>query len=143
MIRYYETIGLIKSPLRTQSGYRVYSENEVHALCFIRQARDLGFSVEQMSDLLELSRDRTRASADVKAIALEHIDALEAKTRALQSMSKTLRHLADNCSGDDRPDCPIIDGFASALAPAQQERQPRFGLTGIAADRTHSQEGRH
>ena len=140
MIRYYESIGLIKSPLRTESGYRVYSQNELHALRFISQARDLGFSVDQMGELLELWRDRSRASADVKAIALEHIEALEAKARALQAMSKTLRHLADNCSGDDRPDCPIIEGFASALVPTQQKRQPRFGLTGIAAHRTHSHE---
>tara|TARA_R110002020_G_scaffold7619_4_gene31837 strand:- start:22 stop:486 length:465 start_codon:yes stop_codon:yes gene_type:complete len=137
MIRYYESIGLIKAPLRTGSGYRVYSDNEVHALRFISQARDLGFSVEQMGDLLALWRDRSRASADVKAIALQHIQALDEKARALQAMSKTLRHLADNCHGDDRPDCPIIEGFAAAAAPAPRKRQPRFGVTDIAPDRAH------
>ncbi len=137
MIRYYESIGLIKAPLRTESGYRVYSDNEVHALRFISQARDLGFSVEQMGDLLALWRDRSRASADVKAIALLHIQALDEKARALQAMSKTLRHLADNCHGDDRPDCPIIEGFAAAAAPAPRKRQPRFGVTDIAPDRAH------
>ena len=137
MIRYYESIGLIKAPLRTESGYRVYSDNEIHALRFISQARDLGFSVEQMGDLLALWRDRSRASADVKAIALQHIQALDEKAQALQAMSKTLRHLADNCHGDDRPDCPIIEGFATAAAPAPRKRQPRFGVTDIAPDRAH------
>jgi Cu(I)-responsive transcriptional regulator len=135
MIRYYESIGLIKSPLRTESGYRVYADNEVHALRFISQARDLGFSVEQMSDLLALWRDRSRASANVKTIALGHIEALEAKVRTLQAMSKTLQHLADNCHGDDRPDCPIIEGFAAAVAPAPKKRRPRFGVTGITPNR--------
>lgn len=138
MIRYYESIGLIKAPLRTESGYRVYSDNDVHALRFISQARDLGFSVEQMGSLLALWRDRSRASADVKSIALEHIRALDDKARALQAMSKTLRHLADHCNGDDRPDCPIIEGFAAAAAPAPKKRQPRFGVTGIAPDRVHT-----
>jgi Cu(I)-responsive transcriptional regulator len=92
MIRYYESIGLIKSPLRTDSGYRVYSENEIHALRFISQARDLGFSVEQTEGLLALWRDRSRASADVKAIALQHIEALQEKAQALQALSDTLRH---------------------------------------------------
>jgi len=137
MIRYYEAIGLITSPLRTESGYRVYSDNDVHTLRFISQARDLGFSVEQMEDLLALWRDRSRASADVKAIALRHIEALQEKAKALQTMSDTLRHLADHCHGDDRPECPIIEGFATAAAPATKKRQPRFGVTGIAP-RAHS-----
>lgn len=138
MIRYYESIKLIDSPLRTESGYRVYSDSQVHALRFISQARDLGFSVEQMGDLLELWRNRTRASADVKAIALQHIEALQAKVRALQAMSDTLKHLAEHCHGDDRPDCPILEGFAAAAAPEPRKRQPRFGVTGIAPDRAHS-----
>ncbi len=138
MIRYYESIKLIDAPLRTESGYRVYSDSQVHALRFISQARDLGFSIEQMGDLLELWRNRTRASADVKAIALQHIEALQAKVRALQAMSDTLKHLAEHCHGDDRPDCPILEGFAAAAAPAPRKRQPRFGVTGIAPDRAHS-----
>src|SRR5690606_26722938 len=132
MIRYYESIGLIKPPLRTESGYRVYSDTEVHALRFISRARDLGFSVEQMKDLLALWRDRSRASADVKSIALAHIAMLEEKAKALQDMSKTLRHLADHCHGDERPDCPIIEGFAEAQAVEPVKRRPRFGVTGIA-----------
>jgi MerR family transcriptional regulator, copper efflux regulator len=138
MIRYYESIGLIKAPLRTESGYRVYSESEIHALRFISQARDLGFSVDQMSNLLALWRDRSRASADVKGIALEHIRLLDEKAKALQAMSDTLRHLANNCHGDGRPDCPIIEGFASAAAPEPKKRLPRFGITGIAPDRAHA-----
>lgn len=138
MIRYYESIGLITAPLRTESGYRVYSDNDVHALRFISRARDLGFSVEQMSDLLALWRDRSRASADVKAIALEHIRVLEEKAKALQAMSDTLRHLAENCHGDGRPDCPIIEGFAHAAPAAPKKRQPRFGITDIAPDRSHA-----
>jgi MerR family transcriptional regulator, copper efflux regulator len=138
MIRHYESIRLITRPLRTQSGYRVYSDNDVHTLRFIGQARDLGFSVEQIADLLALWRDRSRASANVKTIALEHVEALEEKARALQAMSKTLRHLADTCQGDDRPECPIIEGFAAALPQTPRKRQPRFGVTGIAAARAHT-----
>jgi Cu(I)-responsive transcriptional regulator len=112
MIRYYEEIGLIGAAARTASGYRVYSENEVHTLRFIRRARDLGFTVEQMGGLLALWRDRGRASGDVKRIALGHVEVLENKMRELQEMVATLRHLAENCHGDDRPDCPIIHELA-------------------------------
>lgn len=138
MIRYYESIGLIKVPLRTGSGYRVYSENDIHALRFISQARDLGFSVDQMSNLLALWRDRSRASADVKDIALVHIRVLDEKAKALKAMGDTLRHLANNCHGDGRPDCPIIEGLSSAAAPAPKKRQPRFGVTNIAPNRAHA-----
>jgi MerR family copper efflux transcriptional regulator len=129
MIRYYESIGLIANVVRTASGYRVYSDNDVHALRFISRARDLGFSVEQMTDLLALWRDRSRASADVKAIALEHIQQLERKAQALQQMSETLKHLADHCHGDERPECPIIEEFAKSLAPdAPASQRQRFGI---------------
>ena len=138
MIRYYESIGLISAPLRTESGYRVYSDNDVHALRFISRARDLGFSVDQMGDLLALWRDRSRASADVKAIALEHIRVLDEKAKALAAMSDTLRHLADNCHGDGRPDCPIIEGFAQAVPAQPKKRKPRFGVTDIDPDRAHA-----
>jgi MerR family transcriptional regulator, copper efflux regulator len=130
MIRYYESIGLITQPMRTVSGYRIYSDKDVHALRFISRARDLGFSVDQMADLLALWRDRSRASADVKAIALQHIEALDEKARALQAMSHTLRHVADHCNGDDRPECPIIEEFAEAATPAPKARRPRFGVAG-------------
>ena len=118
MIRYYESIGLIAGAARTQAGYRVYSESDVHALRFVRRARDLGFSVEQMADLLRLWSDRARASADVKSIALHHIAELEAKMRALEQMAVTLRHLVDHCHGDKRPDCPILEELSEGHAPA-------------------------
>jgi MerR family gold-responsive transcriptional activator of gol and ges genes len=108
MIRYYESVGLIPTAGRTMSGYRVYSTTEVQMLRFIRRARDLGFPVEKIEDLLALWRDRTRQSADVKRIALEQIDGLERKILEMQAMMDTLRHLADACCGDHRPDCPIL-----------------------------------
>ncbi|KGD88301.1 MerR family transcriptional regulator [Achromobacter sp. RTa] len=111
MIRYYESIGLIGPAVRTDSGYRVYSDHDLHTLRFVRRARDLGFSVEQMNELLALWNDRSRASADVKRIALEHVRELERKAEALCDMAATLKHLARNCHGDDRPDCPILEGL--------------------------------
>ena len=134
MIRYYESIGLIPKTVRTESGYRVYSDHDVHTLRFIRRARDLGFSVEQMKTLLALWRDRGRASADVKAIAMEQIAELERKAAAIAEMTRTLKHLASNCHGDDRPDCPIIEGFAEGRggidkAPAKEGR--KFGLVTV------------
>lgn len=127
MIRYYESIGLISSVHRTESGYRVYLDNDVHTLRFIARARDLGFSVEQMSDLLALWRDRSRASGAVKTIALGHIEELERKAKALQEMSATLKHLAMNCHGDNRPDCPILEELAEAPAPKVRKRE-KFGV---------------
>jgi len=119
MIRYYEQSGLITAPQRTQSGYRVYSDTDIHALRFIRRARDLGFTVEQIGELMELWRDRSRASADVKRIALAHVGVLEAKMREIEEMAKALKHLARTCHGDDRPDCPIIEELAhGGAAPA-------------------------
>ena len=112
MIRYYESIGLIEPAGRAASGYRVYGENDVATLRFIRRSRDLNFSVEQMQELLALWRDRDRASADVKRIALAQVEMLEARMRELREMASTLRHLADNCHGDDRPDCPIIQNLS-------------------------------
>lgn len=112
MIRYYEQAGLFKPPLRSMAGYRVYADPDIHALRFIRRARDLGFTVEQIGELMQLWQDRSRASADVKAIALAHVDVLEAKKREIEEMSKALKHLAHNCHGDDRPDCPIIEELA-------------------------------
>ncbi|CAB3637124.1 Cu(I)-responsive transcriptional regulator [Achromobacter mucicolens] len=111
MIRYYESIGLIGPAVRTDSGYRVYSDQDLHTLRFVRRARDLGFSVEQMNELLALWKDRSRASADVKRIALEHVDELERKAESLREMAATLKHLAQHCHGDERPDCPILENL--------------------------------
>ena len=112
MIRYYESIGLIRAPLRTGSNYRVYGADEVHVLRFVKRARTLGFSVEETATLLGLWQDKARASAEVKDIATGHIVALETKIAELQGMVKTLKHLAHCCGGDDRPDCPILDDLA-------------------------------
>ena len=112
MIRYYESIGLLPAAARSQGGYRVYGQNDVHRLGFIRRARRLGFSVAQIGRLEALWRDTNRASAEVKRIALEHVTELEEKIAELEAMRRTLRHLADHCQGDQRPDCPIIDGLA-------------------------------
>ncbi|TIR81949.1 MAG: MerR family transcriptional regulator, partial [Mesorhizobium sp.] len=103
----------IPNVARTDAGYRVYSDSDIHALRFIQRARDLGFSVNQMANLLALWGDRSRTSADVKRIALEHVAELERKMRELRDMSKTLRHLAEHCQGDDRPHCPIIEDLSS------------------------------
>lgn len=124
MIRYYESIGLIAGVSRTEAGYRVYSNEDVHTLRFIRRARDLGFSVEQMGNLLALWSDRSRASADVRRIALDHIGELEQKMRQLRDMAKVLRHLVDNCQGDGRPHCPIIEDLSSGHDAAPPKPKP-------------------
>jgi MerR family transcriptional regulator, copper efflux regulator len=126
MIRYYESIGLVPNVVRTQAGYRVYAESDVHTLRFIRRARDLGFSVEQMETLLALWSDRTRASADVKRVAAAHITELERKMREIEGMAKTLRHLVHNCHGDSRPDCPIIEDLSHGLeATPDKQSKPK------------------
>lgn len=108
MIRYYEEIGLIPPAHRSYAGYRMYSQSDVHRLHFIRRARDLGFSVAEIEQLLSLWNDRSRQSADVKRLALAHIDELEDRIKSLQELANTLKTLADCCAGDDRPDCPIL-----------------------------------
>jgi MerR family copper efflux transcriptional regulator len=117
MIRYYESIGLIPAAARTEAGYRLYSDVDVHTLRFIRAARDLGFAVEQIEELLVLWRDRSRASADVKRLALEHIEEIEHKIEELRQLVHTLKHLADHCRGDQRPQCPIVDTLDDSHAP--------------------------
>lgn len=136
MIRYYEQIGLIPQAGRSDAGYRHYSESDLHSLRFIRRARDLGFSVEQISGLLVLWRDRERASHDVKAMALSHVDGLRKKIAELQTMLRALEHLADNCHGTDRPDCPILADLAQAPACSPSSHSaPRFGLDKPASSR--------
>lgn len=114
MVRYYESIGLIEAALRTQAGYRVYADADVHTLRFIRRARQLGFSIEETRELLALWRDKSRASADVKRVALQHAQDLDARIAELQAMAQTIRHLAATCHGDERPDCPILADLAAA-----------------------------
>lgn len=107
MIRHYEAIGLVDAQ-RAANNYRTYGEDEVAVLRFIRHARALGFPLEDVRRLLDLWRDRNRASAEVKRLALDHVAALEAKADSLRAMAASLRHLAAHCHGDARPDCPII-----------------------------------
>lgn len=111
MIRYYEQIGLIPAVGRNNAGYRSYSTNDVERLKFIKRSRELGFSVAEISDLLDLWNDSSRQSADVKRLALGHIDKLEDRIHDLQKMANTLKDLIDCCAGDNRPDCPILDGL--------------------------------
>lgn len=113
-IRYYESIGLIDPARRTDSGYRVYDERDVQTLRFVHRARSLGFSVSEVADLLTLWRDRNRASADVKALARQHLRDIDRKIADLQGMRDTLVHLMERCHGDQRPDCPILDDLAGA-----------------------------
>ena len=117
MIRYYEDTGLIPPAARTASGYRVYSDRDVHMLRFIRRARDLGFSVDGIRALLGLWRDRDRHSADVKRLALAHVADLRTKIAELQDMAQTLETLASCCHGNDRPDCPILTELEGSSAP--------------------------
>lgn len=124
MIRHYEAIGLIPQADRTPAGYRVYTAAQIHELRFIKSARDLGFSMAQIAELLALWRDRDRSSAEVKRLALDHVTELKARIAELQAMADTLSHLARTCHGDDRPDCPIIEGIAGGETPARFTRKP-------------------
>lgn len=113
MIRHYEQAGLFHEPTRTEAGYRQYRSEDVHMLRFIRRARDLGFSIKQIGDLVSLWQDRKRPSRQVKALALAHIAELEHKVQELIAMKTALEHLAHCCHGDERPECPILDSLAS------------------------------
>lgn len=110
-IRYYEDIGLLTAD-RAANGYRDYSTEDVHRLRFLQRSRSLGFSVEECRQLLSLYTDRDRASADVKAIAIEKLGEIDRKIVELTGLRELLGHLVENCHGDARPDCPIIDGLS-------------------------------
>lgn len=130
MVRHYEEIGLIPKAARTPSGYRLYSQNDVHTLRFIRQCRALGFSIAQIGELLGLWQDRRRPSSKVKALALEHARELEVKISEMRAMKSTLERLAAHCHGDDRPECPILDELAGPpgathCAPARKATPAR------------------
>jgi MerR family copper efflux transcriptional regulator/MerR family gold-responsive transcriptional activator of gol and ges genes len=111
LIRHYEEIGLIPKAARSTSGYRKYSDNDVYVLRFIKRGRNLGFPMKEIKQLLGLWRNKGRSSKDVKALALSHLKNLDRKIHELQEMAETLRHLAKNCHGDNRPGCPIIDSL--------------------------------
>ena len=110
-IRYYEDIGLVR-PARSENGYRDFSDRDAHMLAFLGRARSLGFSIEDCRTLLSLYEDRSRASADVRDLARQHMDRIARKIDELEAMRGTLDTLVTRCHGDDRPDCPILDDLA-------------------------------
>ena len=112
MLRHYESLGLLAPVARSEAGYRLYSESDVRTLQFIKRARSLGFSMAEITQLLDLWRNRRRTSASVKRIAQQHVDELGERIAALQAMQRSLGQLLDHCHGDERPDCPILDDLA-------------------------------
>ncbi|WP_406855254.1 Cu(I)-responsive transcriptional regulator [Alsobacter sp. KACC 23698] len=124
MIRYYESIGLVPPPARSEAGYRVYTQAQVDDLSFVRRARDLGFSVDSIARLLALWRDGGRTSAEVKEVALGHVSALRRRIREMEAMASALEGLAAQCHGDGRPTCPILDDLGSERS---DELSPRNG----------------
>lgn len=127
MIRHYEALGLVGALRRSAGGYRQYDAHTVHTLGFIRRARELGFGMKEIATLLALWRNKRRSSADVKRIALSHVQDLQRRIDAMQAMQRTLQTLALRCQGDERPDCPILDDLSepghplsAGAAPARQ-----------------------
>ncbi|OGA84965.1 MAG: Cu(I)-responsive transcriptional regulator [Burkholderiales bacterium RIFCSPHIGHO2_01_FULL_63_240] len=116
MIRHYEGLGLLPPAPRTDSGYRLYDDDALHTLHFIRRARDLGFGMADISQLLDLWRNRRRASATVKKLALNHVEALQQRIDEMEAMKRTLVRLASECHGNDRPACPILDDLSRSCA---------------------------
>lgn len=123
MVRHYESLGLLPKVGRTPSGYRQYADKDVHTLRFIRHARDLGFGMAEIAELLKLWQNRRRASADVKRIALAHVADLERRMNEMAAMKRTLESLAECCHGDHRPGCPILDELADHDGPAIPRKQ--------------------
>lgn len=115
MIRHYEALQLLPPAHRTEAGYRQYSENDVRTLQFIRRARDLGFSLDEIHELLSLWQDRDRPSREVKALAETHLEALDRRVTELNAMKKTLQQLVRCCQGNERPDCPILETLAGTV----------------------------
>ena len=119
MIRYYEAQGLMPAAARSEAGYRIYSLADVHTLRFIRRARDLGFAVAEIHELLQLWQDRSRQSADVKRLAQSHLSNLQQRMAALQDMADTLENLLHCCAGNERPDCPILAELGGKVRDAE------------------------
>ena len=126
MIRHYEVIGLVPSAGREPSNYRAYDQEDLHRLRFIRRARDLGFSINRIRDLLKLWSDRNRCSSEVKKIALAHVAELDAKIVHMREMAAMLHELADACEGDNRPDCPIIRTLEGSSAKIPSDHNARY-----------------
>lgn len=112
LIRHYESIGIIPKAGRSDAGYRIYKEGDIHTLTFVKRARSLGFSMKEIKKLVGLWRNKTRASSEVRILATNHIKQLESKISELQAMVDTLKNLSKHCHGDHRPDCPILEGLA-------------------------------
>jgi MerR family copper efflux transcriptional regulator len=117
MVRHYESLGLLPKVVRTDAGYRRYSDNEVHTLRFIKRSRDLGFSMAEIADLLKLWQDRRRTSASVKKVASAHLEELDRKIKEMQSMRDALDHLVHCCRGNERPECPILNELDGSAPP--------------------------
>lgn len=115
MLRHYESLGLLSTVARTDSGYRLYTPADVSSLQFIKRGRDLGFSMAEIAELVSLWHNRRRASASVKRIAQKHVDELSQRIAAMQAMQRTLSGLLSHCHGDERPDCPILDDLANPV----------------------------
>jgi MerR family transcriptional regulator, copper efflux regulator len=130
MIRYYESIGLIPKAGRTAAGYRDYSNDDVRAMQFLKRARYFGFSATQMTELQSLWCDRNRASADVKRLVFAHVEALESRIAELRGIQRALRHVAAQCRGDERPDCPILEELARGEMPQLSKTKTRHLSTG-------------
>ena len=137
MIRYYESIDLVPAADRTDGGYRDYGPNDIHRLRFIRRARDLGFSLDQVRALLRLWSDRERSSSDVKAVAITHIEELETRSAELKQMIRTLRHLAQACEGNDRPHCPIIEELESGALTSDKKAKGKTTRSRRAVSACH------
>lgn len=123
MIRYYESIGLIRSADRRDNNYRDYGDSEVAMLQFVRRTRDLGFSLEEVRALLALWQDRKRSSREVRRLAAKHLSDLETKLAEMRAVARALKRLVDTCHGDDRPDCPILDDLSAPPARPKRARQ--------------------
>jgi MerR family transcriptional regulator, copper efflux regulator len=123
MVRHYESVGLLAKAARTPSNYRVYGTNEIHTLRFIRRARVLGFSMDQIRELLGLWQNKSRSSSSVKKIAAGHIDDLRRRIAEMKAMADALEHLARHCHGDHRPECPILEDLGAPAAPASPARR--------------------
>nr|BFD59412.1 Cu(I)-responsive transcriptional regulator [Bdellovibrio sp. CKG001]BFD62792.1 Cu(I)-responsive transcriptional regulator [Bdellovibrio sp. HM001] len=115
LIRHYESIGIIPKASRSESGYRTYSDADVHILSFVKSARSLGFSMKEIKKLVSLWRNKSRASSEVKTLAMKHVEEMEKKIFELEQMVRTLKHLSKSCQGDHRPDCPILENLSSRM----------------------------
>ena len=142
-IRYYEDIGLIRPAERRENGYRTYSVVDTRELTFIQRARSLGFSVEEVRELLDLWRDRARPSAAVKAVALRHLETLDLKIEELETMRRTIAHLVKHCRGDSRPDCPILDTLEEGGKSSSGHRAISSTTRAKARARSRASDGSH